>query len=123
MTNKEGKGTRDTSILARAEEMEKQLKEDQRNGENSMAFKRSNLYSKQGLLPEEILQLIPYKQTYEALQGSDEDGLKALLSPFVRFSMQAAYNRFDQIESKREKKTIMKAHVYLDALITLHRLP
>ena len=37
--------------------------------------------------------------------------------------MLAAFKRFEHIESKREKKNLMKAHVYLDALITLHRLP
>ena len=36
--------------------------------------------------------------------------------------MTSAYSRFEHIESKREKKNIMKAHVYLDALITLFRI-
>jgi hypothetical protein len=80
------------------------------------------MYSKEGLLPEDILVLIPYKQTYEALQKDDKDALSALLSSFVRVSMQSAYQRFEHIESKREKKNIMKAHVYLDALITLYRI-
>jgi hypothetical protein len=37
--------------------------------------------------------------------------------------MQGAFQRFEHIEQKREKKNIMKAHVYLDALITLHKMP
>lgn len=49
------------------------------------------MYSKEGLLPEDILNLIPYKQTYEALQKDDKDALSALLSSFVRISMQSAY--------------------------------
>ena len=36
--------------------------------------------------------------------------------------MQSAYRRFEHIEQKREKKLILKAHVYLDALITLNRM-
>lgn len=84
--------------------MEKQQKEDRRNGENSASNKRSKMYSREGLLPEDILALIPYKQTYEALQSENEEALSALLSPFARFSMQSAYKRFEHIESKREKK-------------------
>ena len=67
--------------------------------------------------------LIPYKETYQALQKDDNDALARLLSPFARTSMLHAYKRFASIEQKREKKNIMKAHVYLDALIRLHRLP
>ena len=52
----------------------------------------------------------------------DLDALSALLSSFVRHSMTSAYSGFEHIESKREKKNIMKAHVYLDALITLFRI-
>jgi len=74
------------------------------------------------LLPEEILDLISYKQTYQALESGDEDALAQLLSSFVRISMQGAYRRFEHIEQKREKKFLLKAHVYLDALITLNRM-
>ena len=84
--------------------------------------KKKHMYGKEGLLPEDILNLIPYKQTYEALQNDDKDALSELLSSFVRVSMQSSYQRFEPIESKREKKNLMKAHVYLDALITLYRI-
>ena len=70
-----------------------------------------------------MLSLIPYKQTYEALQKQDETELARLLSSFPRVSMQQAYRGFEHIEQKRAKKNIMKAHVYLDALLTLFRLP
>jgi hypothetical protein len=41
--------------------MEKQLKEERIVGESSSAFKRKHIYSREGLLPEDILYLIPYK--------------------------------------------------------------
>lgn len=85
--------------------------------------KRKQNYSRDALLPQDILDLIPYKQTYEALQKEDTEALSQLLSSFVRVSMQGAYRRFEHIDQKREKKNIMKAHVYLDALISLHRMP
>lgn len=122
VTNREGKGTRDTSLLTNAQAMDSQLKAQTRQGENSVAARKKAMYSAQGLLPEDILNLIPYKQTYEALQSQDEAALSALLSSFVKHSMTSAYSRFEHIESKREKKNIMKAHVYLDALITLFRI-
>ena len=75
------------------------------------------------MFPEEILGLISYKQTFEALQAGDKEKLSKLLSAFARISMEHAYTRFEHIESKREKKQIMKAHVFLDALLTLQRLP
>ena len=103
--------------------MEKERQESKKHGESSASFKRKQIYSKEGLLPESILSLIPYKETYEALQNEDNEALQNLLSSFVRISMLSAFKKFDSIDQKRDKKNIMKAHVYLDALITLHRLP
>ena len=37
--------------------------------------------------------------------------------------MQSNFRTFEHIEQKRDKKNLMKAHVYLDALITLSRMP
>jgi hypothetical protein len=37
--------------------------------------------------------------------------------------MQNAFRGFEHIEQKRDKKNLMKAHVYLDALLTLYGLP
>lgn len=122
VTNREGKGTRDDALLANAKKMDQEIKAQQKNGENSAATRKKQMYSKEGLLPEDVLSLIPYKQTYEALQKDDSDTLATLLSSFVRISMQTSYQRFEHIESKREKKNIMKSHVYLDALITLYRI-
>ena len=67
VTNREGKGTRDTALLTNAQNMESKIKAQTRLGENSVAAKKKQMYSKDGLLPEDILNLIPYKQTYEAL--------------------------------------------------------
>lgn len=122
VTNREGKGTRDDSLFANAKKMDQEIKAQTKHGENSLAMRKKQMYSKEGLLPEDVLNLIPYKQTYEALQKEDSDALATLLSSFVRISMESAYQRFPHIESKREKKNIMKSHVYLDALITLYRV-
>lgn len=46
VTDKQGKGTRDQSILQRAQDMDKQLEQEKKNGENSLAFKRMGTYSK-----------------------------------------------------------------------------
>jgi hypothetical protein len=115
--DKEGRGARDQSILDKALVME-QAKKD-----STKADKRANKYKKEILLPDDILDLIPYKKTYEALTNEDEEALSELLSTFAKISMMNAYSRFEHIESKREKKQIMKSHVYLDALLTLHRMP
>jgi len=118
VTNKEGRGVRDENLLDRAKEMDKALKQ-----ESSAKKDRKQKYSKESLMPEEILNLIPYKETYQALESKDSEALGKLLSNFAKISMENAYERFEHIESKREKKNLMKAHVYFDAVLTLHRLP
>ena len=50
-------------------------------------LKKKQMYSRDGLLPEDILNLMPYKQTYEALQKEDSEALSTLLSSFVKYSM------------------------------------
>ena len=122
VTNIEGRGTRDDAILTKAKEMEK-IAQDQKKAGDGAKGKKNAAYSKESVLPEDILTLIPYKETYNALENENLDELSRLLSAFARISMQNAYRSFEHIESKREKKNIMKAHVYLDALITLHRMP
>jgi len=71
--------------------------------------------------------LIPYKETYAALMNEDKEAsreaLKKLLTNFVRISMENAYQKFEYMDNKRDKKNIMKSHVYLDALLVLQRLP
>jgi hypothetical protein len=34
-----------------------------------------------------------------------------------------AYEHFESIKSKKEKKFLMRAHIYLDALLSLYRMP
>jgi hypothetical protein len=34
-----------------------------------------------------------------------------------------AYENFENMDSKKEKKFLMRAHIYLDALISLYRMP
>ena len=61
VTNREGKGTRDDGLLANAKKMDQEIKAQQKHGENSAATKKKHMYSKEGLLPEDVLSLIPYK--------------------------------------------------------------
>lgn len=117
VTNKDGKGARDESLLSKAKQ--------QHSEKEAQAAKvsKKQKFSFDAVFPEEILGLISYKQTFEALQAGDKEKLSKLLSAFARISMENAYSRFEHIESKREKKQLMKAHVFLDALLTLQRLP
>ena len=54
---------------------------------------------------------------------ASREALKKLLTNFVRISMENAYQKFEYMDNKRDKKNIMKSHVYLDALLVLQRLP
>ena len=69
------------------------------------------------------MQNIPYKQTHEALRDGDIYGLKKLLCSFVIVLAQKIYKyNWDRME-KAAKRNALKALVYLDALITLYRMP
>ena len=46
-------------------------------------FKRKKLYSKEKLLPLDIIKQLPYKQTRKALKDEDRDALKEVLCSFV----------------------------------------
>lgn len=45
--------------------------------------KKKELYGRRALMPDNIFELLPYKETHEALKDEDEDALKALLCSFV----------------------------------------
>jgi hypothetical protein len=45
--------------------------------------KKHQQYSKEVLMPDTVFELIPYKETHEALKNQDEDKLKELLCGFV----------------------------------------
>ena len=84
---------------------------------NTPAAKRER-YALSVLIPEDLLQEIPYKHVYEALSmETEEDSLKDLVAPFVSISLWNAYENFDSYETKRDKKDVMRHHVWLDALI------
>ena len=76
-------------------------------------------------MPHTILQNIPYKQTHEALKMDDQEAQKKLLCSFVvRLANKVWKYSWDAIgDDKNEKRRILKALVYLDALITLYRMP
>jgi hypothetical protein len=82
------------------------------------------MYGRDALMPQIIFEVIPYKDTFEALKTDDEDRLKELLCGFVVSIAKGVYGQtWDTISDKREKKTLLKALVYLDALISLFRMP
>lgn len=91
----------------------------------SATERRKVLYSKEELMPAKIFDNLPYKETYEALKTKDIDKLKKLLCSFVAsIATQVWNNMFDKLkDDKKEKKRLLKALVYLDALITLYRMP
>jgi len=82
------------------------------------------MYGRDALFPEHIFEIIPYKDTFEALKISDEDRLKELLCGFVVSIAKGVYEQtWDTISDKKEKKTLLKALVYLDTLVSLYRMP
>lgn len=86
--------------------------------------KKQQLYSRDALMPENVFDLLPYKETHEALKESDEDKLRELLCGFVVSIAKGVWDQsWDTINDKKEKKRILKALVYLDTLITLYRMP
>uniref|UniRef100_A0A7S3IPU6 Uncharacterized protein n=1 Tax=Strombidium inclinatum TaxID=197538 RepID=A0A7S3IPU6_9SPIT len=102
--------------------MEKELQEERKQGE-SIALKKKTTYSKAGLLPDSILSLICYKNLYEALKSEDQDAIFACLSSFTRVSAMSCFRKFERIDQKREKKNLLRAHIYLEALLTLNKMP
>ena len=75
------------------------------------------------MLPMDILKNIPYKQTHEALREGDIDKLKKLLCSFVIVISQKIYQYKWEGMDKTTKRNTLKSLVYLDALITLYRMP
>ncbi len=122
ITNKEGRGVRDSRLTEKAQniaEEEQQLqKELMTKGE-----RRQYLYSRDKLLPEDVLNQMPYKLTYEALTKVDEEQLKKLLlTSIVRDKLQYFFNgRFKKLVSKNEKKFSIRAFIYLDVLVAFYR--
>jgi hypothetical protein len=75
-------------------------------------------------MPENVFDLLPYKEIHEALKVSNEDRLRELLCGFVVSIAKSLWeNQWDSIDDKKEKKRLLKALVYLDTLISLYRMP
>lgn len=100
----------------------------------SASARRSELYSKDALMPAHIFADIPYSETYQALkndkaeegEGPNKERLKELMCPFAVSIATRLYERYivnlDSKEAKSEKKQLLKALVYLDALMSLQRM-
>lgn len=65
VTNQEGRGVRDEHLMDTAREQDKLKQTEAKNA------RKGNKYARENLFPEEIISLIPYKQTFEALQAQD----------------------------------------------------
>ena len=67
--------------------------------------KKQQLYSRDALMPENVFDLLPYKETHEALKESDEDKLRELLCGFVVSIAKGVWEQsWDAINDKKEKK-------------------
>lgn len=126
MINRANYGARDEDIAAKAKILESRQADskDTLKAAKSMIERRLK-FDIQGLIPKDVMVQIPYKHVYEALSNETEDGedlLKGLVCTTVAISLRNGFENFDNIESKSEKKDVMRAHVYLDALIQLNRM-
>ena len=75
-------------------------------------------------MPSQIFDLLPYKETHEALKNADHNKMKELLCGFVvNIALGLWESTWDSLSDKNEKKMHLKALVYLDALISLYRMP
>lgn len=45
--------------------------------------KKAQMYNRAALMPDSIFELLPYKETHEALKNSDLEALRELLCGFV----------------------------------------
>lgn len=83
------------------------------------------MYSREQLIPEAIIKNLPFKQTHEALRDGDNDALKQLLCSFVKTLAIKIYQYVwaSYGDNKEKKRGVLKSLVYLDALITLYRMP
>lgn len=58
----------------------------------SLSDRRHLLYSREKILPQEVINEIPYKLTHEALHNEDEEGLRGLIiNSLIRELLQAYY--------------------------------
>jgi hypothetical protein len=118
-TANKAKGIHDQRIHQMAQDVNKDAQEAKKQ---NLTGKKQ--YSKQQLFCEHIFELLPYKQTHEALKNEDLTALQVLLCKFVTdIAIDIWEHTWDHVSDKKEKKNLLKALVYLDALITLYRMP
>jgi hypothetical protein len=79
---KNTKGTRDSRVQEMADAVVKDTAEMKKSSVNTDA-KKAQLYSRANLMPDSVFELLPYKETHEALKNSDADALRELLCGFV----------------------------------------
>ena len=87
--------------------------------------RRKALYSKEALMPNEIFDTIPFQNTLEAIEERKDEDLKQMVCPYVRAIANKTHEYlWDSLkEDKKAKRQTVKQLVYLDALISLYRMP
>lgn len=84
ITNAANKGVRDTRLAQLAHHISDEQEVLKRDF-LKLSDKRTLLYSREKLLPPELMADLPYKMTFEALRNEDEESLKSLmLNPLIR---------------------------------------
>ena len=121
LKSKRAKGTHDSRLADGADYVAKAHVQVKKEAGQSAA-KRKSLYSKQALLPAEIVKQLPFKDTRKALKNEDKDALKEVLCAFVATIAEKTYCYQWPTESE-EQKHVCQSFVYLDALIRLYRMP
>lgn len=87
ITNQQGKGVRDARLAKKAQVIADKQEELQHDL-LSLADRRQHLYSRDRLLPSELLAQMPYKLTFEALANEDEESFRKLIyTTMVRDSL------------------------------------
>jgi hypothetical protein len=91
----------------------------------TLSDRRHHMYSRDKLIPKELIEEINYKKTYEALKEYNEEELKKLMfTTAVREQLKHFYmSDFDLLINNKEKKFAIRAYIYLDCLVAFYRLP
>ncbi len=76
-------------------------------------------------MPPELLNEVPFKKTHEALHThNDEELQQLLLNKSLLPQFKNAYNfRYQTLQTKTEKKHLLRSFIYLDNLVAFYRLP
>ena len=90
LKSKRAKGTHDGRLQTGAEHVSKSHAEVKKNAAQSSA-KRQTLYSREALLPKEIVKQLPFKNTRKALTKEDKDSLRELLCSFTATIAEKTY--------------------------------